>query len=82
MGEPGHQAYARAEYCEVSAILLINDRLATDHGTLRRLAADYGVPALIPHSTDPDDYEDKILTTTPVADAFEAWLKGETEGGS
>ena len=81
MGEPGHQAYARAEYCRVAAVLLIDKWLATDHDTLRRLASDYNVPALVPHSVDPDDYQDRITVTTTLADEAEAFLRKLQEGG-
>lgn len=82
MGEVGHPGYARSQYARVVAVLLIDRSLTIDHGTLRRLAEAYRVPALVPHSTDPDDFRDRITVTSTIADEAEAWLRELEEGGS
>jgi hypothetical protein len=74
-GEPGREGYGRAEYARVAAILLIDRSLTIDHSTLRRLADAYHVPALRPHSTDADDYRDRITVTSALADQAEEWLR-------
>lgn len=79
MGEVGHPGYARSQYARVAAVLLIDRSLTIDHGTLRRLADAYRVPALVPHSTDPDDFRDRLTLTTTLADEAEAWLRGLQE---
>jgi hypothetical protein len=92
MAEPDHLGYARAEYAAVKAILLIDRSLTVDHATLRRLAEAYNVPALVPHSADPDDYRSLIQVTAAVqsaetedyaatGDEAEEFLKRLTEGG-
>lgn len=75
MGEPGHEGYARAQHARVAAILLIDRSLTVDGETLRRLADAYHVPALRPHSTDADDYRDRITVTSALADQAEEWLR-------
>jgi hypothetical protein len=82
MAEPDRPGYARGRFARVAAILLIDKALTIDHTTLRNVADAYRVSALVPHSTSAEDYRDRIITATPVADAFEAWLRKETEGGS
>jgi hypothetical protein len=81
MGELGHPGYARGQYARVVAVLLIDRSLTIDHGTLRKVAEAYRVPALVPHSTDPDKFRDRITVTTALADEAEAWLRGLGEGG-
>jgi hypothetical protein len=76
LAEPGSDGYARGQYARVVAILLIDKSLTIDHPTLRNLAAAYRVPALVPHSTDPDDFRDRITVTSTIADEAEAWLRG------
>ena len=75
MGEPGREGYARAQYARVAAIFLLDPDLTIDGGTLRRLADAYHVPALRPHSTDADDYRDRITVTSALADQAEQWLR-------
>lgn len=73
---PASQGY-RAAYARVAAILLIDEALTEPHGLLRDLAAAYRVPALIPISTDPEDYREAIGLATVGAEA-EAWLRQAT----
>ena len=71
---PAEQGY-RARYARVAAILLVDPALTVDHGTLRRVAAAYRVPALVPHSMDPEDYRDKVTATSALADEAEEFLR-------
>lgn len=48
--------------------------LTEPHGVLRELADAYRVPAVIPHSADPEDYRELAGMTTLAAEA-EAWLR-------
>lgn len=77
--EPGHEGYARSQYARVAAILLIDRSLTVDHRTLRRLADAYHVPALVPHSVDPEDYRDGVTTTSTLADEAEEYLRHQAE---
>ena len=75
MGEPGHESYARSAMARLAAILLVDRSLSVDHETLRRLAAAYRVPALLPHSTNPDDFRQEITVTSALADETEQFLR-------
>ena len=79
MAEPGHEGYARSQYARVAAILLIDRSLTVDHETLRRLAGAYNVPALVPHSVDPEDYRDEVTATSTLADEIEEYLRRQAE---
>ncbi len=47
----------RGEYAKIAAIFLLDPVLPSlPHDELRRLAAKYKIPALVPYSLDPDDY--------------------------
>jgi hypothetical protein len=70
---PATQGY-RAAYARVAAILLVDEALTEPHGLLRELAGAYRVPALVPHSSDPDDYREAIGLTT-IAGEAEEWLR-------
>ncbi len=50
----------RAQYACVAAILLIDPMFTLPYDMLRRLAEAYNVPALVPHSTDPEDYRERL----------------------
>jgi hypothetical protein len=54
---PAAQGY-RAEAARVAAVLLVNEMFTLRHDTLRKIAEIYSVPALVPHSLDPDDYRE------------------------
>lgn len=82
MAEPGRPGYARAEYARVAAVLLIDPGLTVDHRTLGRLAEAYHVPALVPHSVNPDDYRGRIAVTTGVGEEADDFLRGLTEEDS
>jgi len=56
---PATQGY-RAEAARVAAILLIDEMFTLSHATLKKIAEHYKVPALVPHSTQPDDYRSEI----------------------
>ena len=70
---PAEQGY-RAAYARVAVILLVDQALTADHGTLRKLAAAYRVPALIPHSLDAQDYR-PLLSSPSLADETEQYLR-------
>jgi hypothetical protein len=72
---PASQGY-RAAYARVAAILLIDEALTESHGLLRELAAAYRVPALVPHSADPEDYREAAGLPTLATEA-EAWLRDQ-----
>ena len=50
----------RAQAARVAAILLIDEVFTLPHGTLKKLAESYRVPAFVPHSTEPEDYRSAI----------------------
>jgi hypothetical protein len=79
MADPDRPAYARAQYARAAAILLVDRSLTVDHGTLRRLADAYDVPALVPHSVDPEDYSDVVVTTSTLADEAEEYVRRQAE---
>jgi hypothetical protein len=65
----------RAAYARVAAILLIDEMLTEPHAVLRKLAAAYSVPAIVPFSSDPEDFRE--LTSTPsLAAEAEEYLRG------
>ena len=70
---PATQGY-RAAYARVAAVLLIDDALTESHTFLRKLAGAYRVPAVVPHSADPEDYREIAGLPTLAAEA-EAWLR-------
>jgi hypothetical protein len=74
---PATQGY-RAAYARVAVILLLDEALTEPHGVLRELAGAYRVPAVIPHSADPEDYRELAGLPTLAGEA-EAWLR--TIGG-
>ena len=71
---PATQGY-RAAAARVAAILLIDEALTESHSTLRKLAAAYRVPAVVPHSADPEDYREIVGTPSLAAEA-EEFLRG------
>jgi hypothetical protein len=79
MAEPEHESYARSQYARVAAVLLIDRSLTVDHGTLRRLADAYHVPALIPHGVDAQSYMDRVTATSTLADEAEEYLRRQSE---
>jgi hypothetical protein len=46
----------RAEAARVAAILVVDEIFTLPHSELARIAKAYGVPALVPHSVDPEVY--------------------------
>lgn len=77
---PATQGY-RAAYARVAAILLIDSVFTLSHSHLKLIADLYQVPALVPHSLDPEEYRDHLSLETPVADEMEEFLKGITGEG-
>jgi hypothetical protein len=65
---PATQGY-RAAFARVAVILLIDEALTEPHATLRKLAAAYKVPAVVPHSADPEDYRELAGTPSLAAEA-------------
>lgn len=70
---PATQGY-RAAYARVAVILLIDEALTEPHRILRRLAAAYRVPAVVPHSTDPESYRE-LAGGTSLATEAEEYLR-------
>lgn len=70
---PATQGY-RAAQARVAVILLIDEALTESHGLLRDLAAAYRVPAVVPHSVDPEDYRELAGLPTLAGEA-EAFLR-------
>lgn len=70
---PASQGY-RAAYARLAVVLLVDEALTEPHSVLRELAEAYRVPAVIPHSTDPEDYRELAGLPTVGAEA-EAWLR-------
>jgi hypothetical protein len=70
---PATQGY-RAAFARVAVILLLDDALTEPHAVLRNLAGAYRVPAVVPHSADPEDYRGAIGTPSLAAEA-EEYLK-------
>lgn len=74
---PATQGY-RAAAARLAVILLIDETLTEPWRLLRDLAAAYRVPAVVPHSTDPEDYRELAQMRSVAAEA-EDWLR--LEGG-
>ena len=68
---PADQGY-RAEAARVAAILKIDPMFTLDHATLDAIAAEYSVPAIVPFSTDPEDYRRLVsgVQTADIDDEF------------
>jgi hypothetical protein len=77
---PAEQGY-RAAYARVAAILLIDKALTEPHEMLRQLARAYRVPALVPHSPDPEDYRE-LVSVPSLAREAEEFLRGLDGSGS
>jgi hypothetical protein len=76
---PATQGY-RAAYARVAVILLIDEALTEPWKLLRKLAAAYQVPAVVPHSANPEDYRELIgAPVSPVAEA-EGYLRAGDGG--
>jgi hypothetical protein len=67
---PATQGY-RAAYARLAAVLLIDEALTEPHRLLRQLAEAYRVPAVVPHSADPEDYRELIGAPSLAAEAEE-----------
>ena len=78
---PASQGY-RAAYARVAAILLIDEALTEPHSVLRKLAAAYKVPAVVPHSAVAEDYRELVGTPSLAAEAEEylRHMGGTTDG--
>lgn len=70
---PATQGY-RAAYARVAVILLVDEALTEPHSFLRELAQAYRVPAVVPHSADPEDYRELAGLPTLATEA-EAYLR-------
>lgn len=70
---PASQGY-RAAYARLAVILLVDEALTEPHSVLRELADAYRVPAVVPHSADPEDYRELAGLPTIGGEA-EAWLR-------
>jgi hypothetical protein len=67
----------RAEFVRVAAILLIDEVLTKplSQDMLRKVAKAYGVPALVPTSTRPEDYREAIENSSEVTNDVDAELR-------
>lgn len=74
---PATQGY-RAAYARVAVILLVDEALTEPHSVLRDLADAYRVPAVVPHSADPEDYRE-LAGLPSLAAETEAWLRQQGE---
>jgi hypothetical protein len=70
---PASNGY-RSAFARVAAILLVDEALTEPHRYLRDLADAYRVPALVPHSVDPEDYRELAGLPTVAGEAAE-WLR-------
>jgi hypothetical protein len=55
----------RAAAARVAAILLIDEAFTLRHKILKAIAEKYQVPALVPHSTDPEEYRRVVSERGP-----------------
>lgn len=72
----------RAEYARIAGILLIDQVYTLPHGRLRDIADLYKCPAIVPHSTIPEDFRDAINPKKQgktLSDEAEEWLRQITE---
>jgi hypothetical protein len=74
---PAEQGY-RAAYARVAVILLIDEALTEPWPVLREIAVAYRVPAVVPHSADPEQYRD-LASMPSVAAEAEAFLRDGAE---
>jgi len=56
---PATQGY-RAEAARVAAILLVDEMFTLHHATLEKVAAQYEVPPLVPHSVVAEEYRSEL----------------------
>jgi hypothetical protein len=56
---PATQGY-RAQAARVAGVLLVDEQFTLPHATLVKVAERYKVPALVPHSTQAEDYRSAI----------------------
>ena len=78
---PATQGY-RAAFARVAAILLVDEALTEPHAVLQKLAAAYRVPAVVPHSADPEDYRDLTGTPSLAAEAEDYLRRMGQDGGT
>lgn len=71
---PATQGY-RAAYARVAVILLLDEALTEPHPVLRKLAAAYKVPAVVPHSACAEDYRE-LAGAPSLALEAEEYLRG------
>jgi len=76
---PATQGY-RAEYARIAAILLIEPVFTLPHSWLEFIAETYEVPALVPHSVNPEDYRAKLARGKSIGDEADEWLRKLQEG--
>lgn len=69
----------RAAYARVAAILLIDEALTEKHSLLRKIAAAYRVPAVVPHSDLPEDYRE-LAGSPSLATEAEEYLRTMGQG--
>jgi hypothetical protein len=77
---PATQGF-RAAQVRIAAILLIDQVFTLSHAQLKLIAEAYGVPALVPHSLNPEDYRDRLVPETNLADDVEQYLKDILDEG-
>jgi hypothetical protein len=75
---PATQGY-RASHARVAAIMLIDQILTLRPATLRALSAAHRVPALVPHSEDPEDYRALLQGTPNLDDELRRLIGGDND---
>jgi hypothetical protein len=76
---PATQGF-RAAFARVAAILLIDEAFSLSSARLKAIADFYRVPAITPHSKNPEDYREDIaqlpemLDKSSIGDEAEQWL--------
>jgi hypothetical protein len=77
---PASQGY-RAQYARLAVVLLVDEALTEPHAALRKLAAAYRVPAVVPHSAVAEDYRELAGLPT-IATEAEEFLRQVEDGGT
>jgi hypothetical protein len=71
---PATQGY-RAREVRIAAILLLDPVFTLSHSQLKLIAEKYRVPALVPHSLNPEEYRDRLVPETSLEDEVDLLLK-------
>ncbi|HEV2698974.1 MAG TPA: hypothetical protein VGU90_13335 [Terriglobales bacterium] len=77
---PATQGY-RAAYARIAAIIAVDAAFSLSKAQLKMIAEIYQVPLVGDLSLDPEEYRDKLVPSTRLADEAEQYLKELLEGG-